>query len=365
MSALIPPPGPSGLRLVVLDGPRRDHAPLQTQMRNLARRLMDAGHEVDVLSWAHRVGRTTLPTPAAIRTADAVLAALPRRAGEMVALQVALRLVGGRQAGPRVVLLADRLPDPGAAPWRLAPVAWLLARADILIVPDAAAAARATRLGATSVRIGVGLQAIWDVESPVHPAPEQDLPLEAVEPVAVLTGREYGRKVQQWAGARGMAKGSDPASAWAAAGVIFAIDLVDELAAAHVAVMSESRRCLARRWGRGLGREVVALPREPEDATVGVLGRVYPDGCTAGNVQDTLQLARRVLMPGGVVVLTVPLGAGEVGGCDVAGLHALEAWADDCGLALVGDLSRALPRASALREADGVYGLVRLTFRRR
>lgn len=335
-------------------------------MRNLARRLIDAGHEVDIVSWAERIGRSALPSPWSMRTADAVLAALPSGARDMVALQATLRISGGDSSGPRVVLLADRIPDPGSAPWRLAPAAWLLARADMLIVPDAACAARATRLGATSVRIGVGLPAVLGAEADdPRVNPREKLPLGTLEPVSVLTGREQGRSVQRWASERGLPRGADPTSAWAAAGVLFAVDLVDELAAACVVLMSDSRRSLPRRWGRSLGLDIAALPSENEDATVGVLGRVYPEGCSEQNVKNTLRLARRVLMPGGVVVLTVPLGAADVGGLDVAGLHALEAWADDHELFLIGDLSRALPRASQLREAGGVHGLVRLTFRRR
>lgn len=334
-------------------------------MRNLTRRLMDAGHEVDVVSWADRTGRSAFPSPRSMRTAHAVLAALPSGAREMVALQATLRLAKVESSGPRVVLLADRIPEPGSAPWRLAPAAWLLARADMLIVPDAASAARATRLGATSVRIGVGLPAVLGVESSEPRVTPEKLPLEAVEPVSVLTGRDHGRSVQRWALDRGLPRCADPTSAWAAVGVLFAVDLVDELAAACVVVMSESRRSLPLRWGRSLGLEIAALPPEPQGASVGVLGRVYPDGCSEHDLEDTLQLARRILMPGGVVVLTVPLGAAEVGGRDVAGLHALEAWADDHDLLLIGDLSRSLPKAGQLRAAGGVHGLVRLTFRRR
>lgn len=324
-----------------------------------------------MLGWSVLPGGSDLS--GAVRGADAVLAAVPPGVGEAVALRAALRLAGATgDSSPRVVLLADSLPGRGSPPWRVAPTAHLLARSDLLIVPDTATAALAARLGATSVRIGGGWPAVRGVEAAAHVPVEVDgdppdgaLLADTVDPVAVLLRREQARNVRRWAAGTGVPRGADVTSTWAAAGVLFALDLVDEIARNALVDAGAERRSLLRRWARAAGIEVQALTPAAEPGSVGVLARVHPNGCSAADIDEVVATAARVLLPGGVVVLTVPLGGPEVGGLDIAGLRALEARAHTQGLMPVGDLARALPRAADMSGRGGVHGLVRLTFRRR
>ena len=193
---------------------------------------------------------------------------------------------------------------------------------------------------------------------------------------------------------------------WAALGALSAVVRVrDGDRRASLIVDTGAPTSLFSRWARAIGYAPVALdPSDPDldPASVDVIARLHPRGCTAADVDTALAQAARLLRRGGLVALTVPVatnrpadsaaaerGPGRwarrapraarvrAGRGDAAllpaDLRAVVARADTLGLALVGDLDRDITpllatrpegRQGGGREARSAYALVRLTLRR-
>ena len=99
--------------------------------------------------------------------------------------------------------------------------------------------------------------------------------------------------------------------------------------------------------------------------------RLHPDGCDAGDVDAALDQASWALRPGGLLIVTVPIGPpGALGAMGPADVRGVLARASDLGFLLVGDLdgdvtARMRDAAGRARAGEAAYGLVRLTLRRR
>ncbi|HET7762039.1 MAG TPA: glycosyl transferase, partial [Phycicoccus sp.] len=136
------------------------------------------------------------------------------------------------------------------------------------------------------------------------------------------------------------------------------------------------------RWARGLGFAPVELELtgrraavevlDVDTASLDVIARLHPGGCTASDVDHVVGQASWALRSGGLLLLTVPLGDDDPEfAVRPAGVRGILARADDLGLVLVGDVDRDLSermRDARLSGAVGdapAYALLRLTFRRR
>jgi SAM-dependent methyltransferase len=140
------------------------------------------------------------------------------------------------------------------------------------------------------------------------------------------------------------------------------------------------------RWARACGFAPVHLGLtvlgggydvlDVDPATIDVVARVHPGGCDDSDVDEVLSQAAWALRPGGLFVVTLPLGRPRVeGALGPAEVRAVVARAHEQGFVLVGDLDgevghrmRAAGTAAAgtpERIPGSAYGLVRLTLRRR
>lgn len=203
-----------------------------------------------------------------------------------------------------------------------------------------------------------------------------DLP-EWVLPTDVLASYAEAEEHREAADDLGLPMVLDEVNAWAALGALAALlRLVDDGTRRSHVVDLGGRRSPLSRWCRALGFSV-AREVPHERGSVDLLTRLHPAGAVAADVDAVLELAGVVLRPGGVVVVTVPVGDADAeGAMGRADLRALEARADGWGLRLVGDLDGEVGRrlTAAVRVArederdrtDGsAYALARLTLRRR
>ncbi|MGL4177341.1 MAG: glycosyltransferase [Dermatophilaceae bacterium] len=181
----------------------------------------------------------------------------------------------------------------------------------------------------------------------------------------------------------GLPRPGEPVAAWSALGALAAVIRIhDDRQRAAVLVDESSSGSPFSRWARALGYAPVELELTGRRAAVEVLDidtasldvvtRLHPGGCTATDVDLALSQASWALRAGGLLVLTVPIGDDEpdfaVRPADVFGILAR---ADDLGLVLVGDLDGdVLSRMTDARRSAGLtdapaYAVLRLTFRRR
>ena len=185
----------------------------------------------------------------------------------------------------------------------------------------------------------------------------------------------------------GLPRSRDAVSAWAALGALAAVVRVaDDGRHAAVVVDESGASSPLSRWLRACGFAPVDLGLTTEEAgydvlevdaaSLDVVARVHPGGCDAADVDEAVAQAAWALRPGGLLVLTLPLGRpGPDGALGPADVRAVVARAHDYGFVLVGDLDgevgrsmRAASRAAdatSARVAGAAYGLVRLTLRRR
>ena len=136
------------------------------------------------------------------------------------------------------------------------------------------------------------------------------------------------------------------------------------------------------RWSRAVGFAPVELELTGQRAAVEVLDvdtasldvitRLHPGGCTASDVDHALGQASWALRSGGLLVITVPIGDDDPDfAVRPAGVRGILARADDLGLRLVGDVDGDMldKMRDARTEAAGgdapAYAVLRLTFRRR
>lgn len=181
----------------------------------------------------------------------------------------------------------------------------------------------------------------------------------------------------------GLPRARDAVAAWAALGAVAAlVRVLDDRSRTGVVVDESGSGSPFSRWARTLGFAPVELELtgrraavevlDVDTASLDVIARLHPGGCTASDVDHVVGQASWALRSGGLLTLTVPIGDDDpdfaVRPADVRGILAR---ADDLGLVLVGDVDGdLLDRMRAARLSDAVgdapaYAVLRLTFRRR
>ncbi|MGL5864962.1 MAG: glycosyltransferase [Dermatophilaceae bacterium] len=207
---------------------------------------------------------------------------------------------------------------------------------------------------------------------PEHVRPTDLLAIDADALTAVETARELG-----------LPRPAEPVAAWSALGALAAVIRIhDDRQRAAVLVDESGGGSPFSRWARALGYAPVELELTGrwaavealavDTASLDVVTRLHPGGCTATDIDLVVGQASWALRAGGLLVVTVPIGDDEpdfaVRPADVFGILAR---ADDLGLVLVGDLDGdVLSRMTdARRSSDATdapaYAVLRLTFRRR
>ncbi|MBM6400968.1 glycosyltransferase family 4 protein [Phycicoccus sp. MQZ13P-5] len=227
------------------------------------------------------------------------------------------------------------------------------------------------------------MAAVWRARrGPVLDLGPADLP-EGVRATDLLTVDAEAVEATDVARALGLPRAKDPVAAWAALGAVAAlVRVLDDRARAAVVVDESGSASPFSRWARALGFAPVELeltgPRaaievlDVDTASLDVVARLHPGGCTATDVDHVVGQASWALRSGGLLLLTVPIGDDDpefaVRPADVRGILAR---ADDLGLTLVGDVDGdVLGRMRDARIAFGgtdspAYAVLRLTFRRR
>ena len=183
--------------------------------------------------------------------------------------------------------------------------------------------------------------------------------------------------------ALGLPRPGEPVAAWSALGALAAILRIrDDGHRSSVVVDESGSGSPMGRWARAVGFAPVELELtgrraavevlDVDTASLDVITRLHPGGCTASDVDHAVGQASWALRSGGLLVVTVPIGDDDpdfaVRPADVRGILAR---ADDLGLRLVGDVDGdVLDRMRDARtEAAGgdapAYAVLRLTFRRR
>jgi glycosyltransferase involved in cell wall biosynthesis/SAM-dependent methyltransferase len=181
----------------------------------------------------------------------------------------------------------------------------------------------------------------------------------------------------------GLPRPGEPVAAWAALGALAAILRIRDDGHRSTVVVDESGSGSPMgRWARAVGFAPVELELtgrraavevlDVDTASLDVVTRLHPGGCTASDVDHAVGQASWALRSGGLLVLTVPVGehdpAFAVRAADVRGILAR---ADDLGLRLVGDVDGDVlgrireARAVAAGGSAPAYAVLRLTFRRR
>jgi glycosyltransferase involved in cell wall biosynthesis len=181
----------------------------------------------------------------------------------------------------------------------------------------------------------------------------------------------------------GLPRPGEPVAAWSALGALAAIVRIRDDGHRSTVIVDESGSgSPLGRWARALGfapveleltgRRAAVQVLDVDTASLDVITRLHPGGCTASDVDHVVGQASWALRSGGLLVITVPIGDDDpefaVRAADVRGILAR---ADDLGLRLVGDVDGdVLDRMRGARlEAAGLdapaYAVLRLTFRRR
>lgn len=232
------------------------------------------------------------------------------------------------------------------------------------------ARAKATVAGIRARRRPVVEIAPGDIPSRVRATDVLALDSDAVDAVAIA--RELG-----------LPRPGEPVAAWAALGALAAVVRIrDDGHRSSVIVDESGSGSPLGRWARAVGFAPVELELTGQRAAVAVLDidtasldvitRLHPGGCTASDVDVAIGQASWALRSGGLLILTLPIGDDDpdfaVRPADVRGILAR---ADDLGLRLVGDADGDVldrmrdARAEATGDDAPVYAMLRLTFRRR
>ncbi|WP_205859463.1 glycosyltransferase family 4 protein [Phycicoccus flavus] len=181
----------------------------------------------------------------------------------------------------------------------------------------------------------------------------------------------------------GLPRAKDPVAAWAALGAVASlVRVLDDPTRSGVVVDESGSGSPFSRWARALGFAPVELELtgrraaievlDVDTASLDVVARLHPGGCTAADVDHVVGQASWALRSGGLLLVTVPVGDDDPEfAVRPADVRAVLARADDLGLALVGDVDGEL--LSRLREARSTFGggdspayaVLRLTFRRK
>lgn len=190
-------------------------------------------------------------------------------------------------------------------------------------------------------------------------------------------------EAQEVARMLGLPRAKDPVAAWAALGAVAAlVRVLDDPARAAVVVDESGTGSPFSRWARALGFAPVELELtgqraaievlDVDTATLDVVARLHPGGCTASDVDHVVGQASWALRSGGLLLLTLPIGDDDPEfSVRPADLRGVLARADDLGLTLVGDLDGDVlgkmreARASFGGNGSPAYAVLRLTFRRK
>jgi len=217
---------------------------------------------------------------------------------------------------------------------------------------------------------------------PVIDLVPSDIP-ERVRATDLLAVDDDARDAVGIARALGLPRPGEPVAAWSALGALAAIVRIrDDGHRSSVVVDESGSGSPMGRWSRAVGFAPVELELTGQRAAVEVLDvdtasldvitRLHPGGCTASDVDHALGQASWALRPGGLLVLTVPIGDDDPDfAVRPAGVRGILARADDLGLRLVGDVDGDMldKMRDARTEAAGgdapAYAVLRLTFRRR
>jgi SAM-dependent methyltransferase len=218
-----------------------------------------------------------------------------------------------------------------------------------------------------------------------------DLP-DWVRPTDVLTDGWQADEARAEGRRLGLPRVRDGIAAWAALGALVAVVRVADWAPVDggrrsALVVDESGSASPfGRWARACGFAPVHLGLtvlgggydvlDVDLASIDVVVRIHPGGCDDSDVDEALSQAAWALRPGGLFIVTLPLGRpGVEGALGPAEVRAVVARAHDQGFVLVGDLDGEVGhrmRAAGTVAADtperipgSAYGLVRLTLRRR
>ncbi|EWT00207.1 glycosyl transferase [Intrasporangium oryzae NRRL B-24470] len=180
----------------------------------------------------------------------------------------------------------------------------------------------------------------------------------------------------------GLPRSLDSVSAWAALGALAAIVRVrDDGRRSAVIVDETGTRSLLSRWARAVGFAPVEIEftgahpsvaaLDVDAGSLDVIVRIHPRGCDGTDVDQVIEQAAWALRPGGLLIVTVPIGPpGAHGAVGPADVRAVIARGHDLGFVLVGELdgdvtARMRDAAVRARADDAAYGLVRLTLRKR
>lgn len=217
---------------------------------------------------------------------------------------------------------------------------------------------------------------------PVLELTPMDLP-EQLRATDLLTVDAEAVEAVEAARLLGLPRAKDPVAAWAALGALAAlVRVLDDRGRTGVVVDESGGGSPFSRWARALGFAPVELELtgrraaievlDVDTASLDVVARLHPGGCTASDVDHVVGQASWALRSGGLLLLTVPIGDDDpdfaVRPADVRGVLAR---ADDLGLTLVGDVDGdVLDRMREARASFGgsdspAYAVLRLTFRRR
>ncbi len=328
---------------------------------------------------ARRHGRPVLATtvgtfPAQVRDGVDGLLVPP---SDRTALVAALR----RLAAPGVAdALAAEVREPDlAGPWaNYVGAIEALAVDPVLLGPDPAPTLAVGPL-ARARSLVAGLRAR---RGPVLALTPQDLP-DDVRATDLLAVDAQAVEAVEVARGLGLPRARDAVAAWAALGAVAAlVRVLDDRSGTAVVVDESGSASPFSRWARALGFAPVELELtgrraaievlDVDTASLDVVARLHPGGCTASDVDHVVGQASWALRSGGLLLLTVPIGDDDpefaVRAADVRGILAR---ADDLGLTLVGDVDgEVLARMRDARTAFGdddtpAYAVLRLTFRRR
>jgi len=217
---------------------------------------------------------------------------------------------------------------------------------------------------------------------PVVDLAPTDIP-ERVRATDLLAVDDDARDAVGIARALGLPRPGEPVAAWSALGALAAIVRIrDDGHRSSVVVDESGSGSPMGRWSRAVGFAPVELELtgrraavevlDVDTASLDVITRLHPGGCTASDVDHAIGQASWALRSGGLLVLTVPIGDDDpdfaVRPADVRGILAR---ADDLGLRLVGDVDGDVldrmrdARTEAAGDDAPAYAVLRLTFRRR
>ena len=223
---------------------------------------------------------------------------------------------------------------------------------------------------------------LWGRRGPVVQLAVADIP-ERVRATDLLALDDDAVDAVEIARELGLPRPGEPVAAWSALGALAAILRIRDDGQRSTVIVDESGSgSPLGRWARAVGfapvelgltrRRAAVQVLDVETASLDVITRLHPGGCTATDVDRALGQASWALRSGGLLVLTVPIGDDDpdfaVRPAEVRGILAR---ADDLGLRLVGNVDGDVlarmydARLEAAGDDAPAYAVLRLTFRRR